>query len=463
VARTGRAIAWAFGLSFSVYLIPLVGPHAVWFLGEALWHSWSRGDKAVTWRLMEWAVALVLQTTAGATWYWVLRRPRGPRALALLVAVPAVAVANGLYQAVLPARFLIAPDTAREERHWPLLCSIPDEALVTPGSKPAVVRAPGDVLIAQSSTGRLARVVIQRASDGRTTCEVAPLGLVPLTGGVTPAWIGEDGRALLSRTERSGGLSWEWTAGPGMASTPLDAPAGRRAGDPGPVISRDGAAVAWLVPVPDSGQPPSLSVVVRSLVPSARLRSSAAGPDRAADIVVPLDRIERGGVVVLDVDMSAREVLLAIGERRFAAIGFDGVPRWGPVRPDGVEALSMTFRRVGPGWVAWDGYRDRGAYALAWVLPAGRGVHHVPEGRGITDVAVHPGGRFIAISVTTSLSIGSVADSVYVLRAADGAQVFRRFLPRYARSSVAFQGDDLFAYTEWDGARAALLVLRLPT
>jgi hypothetical protein len=75
---------------------------------------------------------------------------------------------------------------------------------------------------------------------------------------------------------------------------------------------------------------------------------------------------------------------------------------------------------------------------------------------------VHPGGRYVALSVTTSLSIGSVADSVYVLRAADGAQVFRRFLPRYARSAVAFPRDDLFAYTEWDGARAAIVVLRLP-
>jgi hypothetical protein len=123
----------------------------------------------------------------------------------------------------------------------------------------------------------------------------------------------------------------------------------------------------------------------------------------------------------------------------------------------------MTFRRLGSGWVAWDGYRERGAYVLAWALPAGRGLHRVPEGRGITDVAVHPSGRFIALSVTTSLSIGSVADSVYVLRSADGAQVFRRFLPRYARSSVAFHGDDLFAYTEWDGARAELRMLRLPS
>lgn len=429
-----------------------------------LWHGWSRQDRGVTWLLTEAIVALVLQAVAGATWYWILRRPRSLRPLALLAAIPAVIAANGIYLVALPTRFLITPDTAREERPWPVACSIPNEALVTGGRKPAVIRSPGDVLVAQDATGRFASVVVRRTPDGRTTCEAASLGLAPSTGSVAPAWIGEEGRALLMRTGgQAGGLSWEWTPGHGVAPAPLDEPPGRRASDPGPVMSRDGDAVAWLVPVPASGQPPSFSIVVRSLVPSAPLRASAAAPRRAADVIVPLDRIERGGVVVLDLDMSARELLLAIDERRFVAIGFDGAIRWGRVNPEGVEALSMTFRRLGSGWVAWDGYRERGAYGLAWALPAGRGLHRVPEGRGITDVAVQPSGRFIALSVTTSLSIGSVADSVYVLRSSDGAQVFRRFLPRYARSGVAFPGDDLFAYTEWDGARAELLVLRLPT
>ncbi|HXH84395.1 MAG TPA: hypothetical protein VNN07_15935, partial [Candidatus Tectomicrobia bacterium] len=226
----------------------------------------------------------------------------------------------------------------------------------------------------------------------------------------------------------------------------------------------DGRAVAWIVPVPRSGQPPAPSLVIRLLPPRApggRGDGNASGGD-AREIVVDLARAGPGHVVVLDVDMQAREALVAVDERRFVSMGFDGGVRWGPVRPEGVEPIHATFRRVGDGWVAWDGYRESGPYVVAWTLPAGRGTHRVPRGRGITDIAVHPDGRLLALSLTTSLSIGDVQDAVYVLRAAAGGEVFRRFLPRYARSAVAFPAPDLFAYTEWDGTRFATVVLEIP-
>jgi hypothetical protein len=43
----------------------------------------------------------------------------------------------------------------------------------------------------------------------------------------------------------------------------------------------------------------------------------------------------------------------------------------------------------------------------------------------------------------------------------DGAEVFRRFLPRYTRTAVAFVDDQRFAYTDWAGDRAELRVLRI--
>lgn len=60
-------------------------------------------------------------------------------------------------------------------------------------------------------------------------------------------------------------------------------------------------------------------------------------------------------------------------------------------------------------------------------------------------------------------SVGGARDSVYVLPTG-GSQtpVFRRYLPTYARSGVAFPARDLFAYTEWDGRRAEVVVQRLP-
>ena len=468
--RWSRYRAWlALPLSFSIYLIPLVGPHAAWLLGESLSRSATRGEREPAWLGAEIGVALGMQVIAGAIWYWILRRPRSLRPLVLVVVVPVfVVTANWLYMLVLPTRFMIERDTSPERRPWPVACSVPDESLAVTGRKPAVVRSAGDELHVQNSTGRVARAVITAAGattgatgdDGRVRCDVMTLELPRSDANFAPMWLGPEGRALMNRIDKqTGALSWEWIAGRGASPTPLEAPPGRRVNDPPPVPSRDGSALAWLVPVPDSGQPPAFAIVVAPAGSPADPKPSR----QAADVRVALDAVGRGSFVVLDVDTQAREVLLAVDERRFVAVGFDGAVRWGPVRPDGVEPLSMTFRRVGDGWVAWDGYKERDGYVIAWKLPAGAGTHRVPRGRGVTDVAVHPEGRLIAISTTTTLSIGDVRDAVVVIRTSDGAEVFRRTLPRYARSVTAFPSRDLFAYTEWDGARAAVNVLRLPT
>ena len=86
----------------------------------------------------------------------------------------------------------------------------------------------------------------------------------------------------------------------------------------------------------------------------------------------------------------------------------------------------------------------------------------MPPGRAIADVGVHPAGRLIATSTSTTLSIGAVRDTVTVLSTTDGREVFRRTLPLYARSIVAFPSPTLFAYTERDGARAHVRLLRIP-
>ena len=77
-------------------------------------------------------------------------------------------------------------------------------------------------------------------------------------------------------------------------------------------------------------------------------------------------------------------------------------------------------------------------------------------------MAVNPSGTYIAVSTTTSLSIGHIKDAVYVLRASDGVEVWRRYLPAYTRSPVTFLGDQFFAYTDGDGIHANVRVLRIP-
>lgn len=445
-------IALAALSSGSVYAVPLLGPHSVSLLGEWLVRSATRGQRAPAWIALEIAGALAMQAAAGLLWYWILGRPRSARMLLVLVAAPLwTAFAHGYYLAALPARFLIERDVAPERRAWAVACTIPGQALVVPGEKPAVVRG-DDVLLASDATGRLSRVAVTRAPGGATTCTLPPLGLSPSTAHDTAAWIGDGGRMLISSIAReTGAQSWRWIAEPGRAAMPLAAPEGRRPNDGAPVISHDGTAIGWLTPVSGSGQPPAFSVVIRPLPP-------VGGRD---DVVINLAALGRASFVLRDVDPVARAVLVAMNERAFATLGYDGAVLGDPIRPPGVEPLHMTFRRVGAGWVAWDGYTEDG-YAIAWSLPAGRGRHPVLRGRGITDVAVHAEGGLIALSVTTSLSIGEVRDAVYVLRVADGAEVFRRYLPRYARSAVFFPGSDLFAYTEFDGTRATALVLQIP-
>ena len=442
-------------LSISVYALPLVGPHAVSLLGEALVANLRRGHKPATWTAAEIAVALVLQLGAGAIWFWILGRLRSLRPLVLLLAVPAFFVlAEWCFLLALPTRFLIDADVAPEQRTWTQACVVPNQSVAVVGYKPAVVRA-SDVALVSDANGRLSRLTIAPTADSGITCTAAPIDLPPATATTTPTWISGDGRALITAiAHQTGAQSWLWIAGPGVAPVRLDEPPGRRSSDGPPVISHDGTLVAWLAPVPDSGQPPMQAVIVRSLPPRDSARDFA---------VIDLSAPGRGSYVIRDVDGAAREVLLAVDERRFSVVGFDGRPHGDPLRPDGVDPLHMTFRRAGAGWVAWDGYKEEDGYSLAWSLAAGRGVHRVPRGRGITDVAVHPDGRLIAISVTTSLSIGVVRDAVYVLRTRDGAEVFRRYLVRYARSSVLFPTRDLFAYTEWDGTRAAVIVLRIPS
>jgi hypothetical protein len=112
--------------------------------------------------------------------------------------------------------------------------------------------------------------------------------------------------------------------------------------------------------------------------------------------------------------------------------------------------------------VAWDGYREREAYHVAWSTSSGQGRHRIPRGRSPAAVAVDPEGRHVALSVSGSYSIGEVPDAVVVVRTTDGAEVFRRYLPRYARSTVAFLGTEFFAYTGVEEGRSRLRVLRVP-
>ena len=159
--------------------------------------------------------------------------------------------------------------------------------------------------------------------------------------------------------------------------------------------------------------------------------------------------------------MEKREVIVNRDLSAFAKLRLDGTVGWGPLTPGDIAAQNDTFRYLDGQWAAWDAYVENTRYRLGWSTHVRKGQYEAPKGRSITSAAMDARGRYVAASTTTSLSIGSIKDTVVALRTGDGSEVFRRTLPMYARSQVAFLGDGYFAYSDVEGTRSRTRVLRI--
>lgn len=107
---------------------------------------------------------------------------------------------------------------------------------------------------------------------------------------------------------------------------------------------------------------------------------------------------------------------------------------------------TMSFRRVGEGYVYWEGYTEEPRAKLAWKLAKGSGQIEVPKGRSISSVSVNPDGSLIAVSVSSALNIGGRLDAVFVIDAATGQEVWRRLKDTW-RSEIAFVSNTHLAVT----------------
>lgn len=352
------------------------------------------------------------------------------------------------YLVAIPARFLIARDTVAESGNWTSACDITDMSL-------APVRSTPDLLLERAGqtwlagTGMNVFAVLEMPG-----CQKTPAGWSDAGPATTLPFVLTEGRCLFNTWDNKAGQSHWWVRNQtGSAPRPLPRPPAD-ANRCSPILSTDGNWVAWLEYIPGvTTTPLPQHVVIRSLQ-----------DDR--ERLVNMPRPGHAEFILLGVNMDTEELTFyehdyATRKNSLTVLGLDGAPRGQSLIADGVEPQSTTFLRVGQGWVAWDAYRENAPYRVVWSLPNGRGTHQVLKGRGITAVAVNPGGTYVAISVTTALNIGHIKDAVYVLRTSDGQEVWRRYLPTYARSSVAFLGDEFFAYTDWDGAHATVRVLKV--
>src|SRR5688572_23876534 len=91
--------------SFGIYAVPLVGPHAVWFLGGSLLQGLG-SDFQFAWKATSVAVAVAAQFLAGIVLYWSLGGG-WVRKIAWLGVIPLTAALNVAYMSTIPAFFLI--------------------------------------------------------------------------------------------------------------------------------------------------------------------------------------------------------------------------------------------------------------------------------------------------------------------------------------------------------------------
>ncbi len=444
--RPGRARKLALLGSFAVYLLPLATPRGVRFCGRALLDEVTgrAGPIEAAWVRTDVAIVLLIQAVAFGLLYWLCRRRRGFPPLVPLFAVPVFIVAlNALYIVLIPQRFVMEPDTAPLRDTWAEACVLDDRSLVA-------VPASTHEALARAREAWVVRPDLRYEVLKMPGCESTPLGVSADQVGQTILGIAPGGRALLERRDQGTGPARWWYVG-GAARTPVrvESPVEDAQLDGPPILSTDGEWVAWLRREATGSDARGLATILLRTIDGRRELSvtpATASPGRLRLLVLD----EGGG-----------EVMLAHNEREFLAVGFDGGLLWGPFTPEGVRPLADTFRRIGTGWVAWDGYRGRDPYGVVWTTAQGRGRYGVLKGRTVAGVAVDPTGATIAISVTASVSVGDVRDAVSVLRAADGAELFRRYLPRRARSAVAFLGPEFFAYSEHEGTWSRVRVLRM--
>lgn len=431
-------------LSFLIYLVPILHPHGGTFLGLYLWVALAEGARAEEplWLALDIGVAIALQAGWFVALRWILSGSR-LRWLLLAALAPATAVAAvWAYLAVIPIIFLIEADTTPETGDWPVACSVPEAAAVglPTGVSLALERA-GEIWI---QTGDGGYGVLSMPGCDVKRRDLFMRGAYGSVGYVAP------GGAVYFRMDADGDGTFEhWYLDGAVASPrPLQLPAA--IGYWTPVVDSASKALAWLeTERAERGQILRHAITVRSL------------PD-GPDFSIPLHIDRTGSVQLLELDLAAGRLTVLRNHREIHVFGLDGRPIGEPVRPTEFDHVGANIRLLRGGWVAWDGYRENARYRLAWSLPAGSGRYEIPKGRRITALSVDPAGRYVALSASGNLSIGSVQDSVVVLRVADGAEVWRRYLPRYSRSQVAFLGTGHLAVTRSRAPVPRIDVLAVP-
>ncbi len=431
----GKALLFAFVLSFAVYLIPLFNVHAglmpLGLFWAGLWAEPSTMTAAVA------AGALVFQALAMALLFWVLRALRWWKLLALALALPLVTYgANAVFLIAIPLVLLAESDNRPEVGDLVRVCSLPGASLaqVQSGSGLGLERAGEAWIVMQDGWTRAILTMPGCRVDPK------PTGMI----GAAVDQVAPGGYLLF--TPRAGGLAY---LAPGLEaplelSPPIEATSYWR-----PILTDDGGAVAWLDRKPGS-----------TSWQSHRLRLRYLPEGREETFVLTLD--PRDQLELIDADPAKGLYTLARYRNEILTVDSSGSLVWGPVSPPGIENTRFGFRQIDGGWVAWDSYREEGRSRVVWSLPAGSGEVEIPKGRSIESLSVAPDGRHIAFSLESRLSIGEIDSAVVLLRSTDGRELYRRYHPQFTRTRLAFLGNDAFAMTRNEAGQGFIDVFEVP-
>ena len=331
--------------------------------------------------------------------YWFFGRPGWRRAIPLMLAFPFVFLTlQRVYFATIPAMFLEEPDVAPEKAGWPVECTAPGVYLTN-------LRAPTELWVGFNSQPnnyavltmpgcRLATVSLPQPKFTPGAGVDFMIDLTSVTSG---------GQAIVQRYDnKERKRSWWLIPGPqkesGTSLLPLEPPVGHSDRDGPPILSTDGQWVAWLEAIPDTGPPALDHVLLRPRNPSGREKEK----------VVDLTALGPATYVLKKLDMASEE-LTQWQTDRLRAVGFNGNIKYEFGRPAEARPQLTTYQEMGRFWLGWDAYREDGPYRIEWSLPSGSGSHRVPLGRSIHSAAFDAAGKWIAVSVGTSLNIGKGA------------------------------------------------------
>ncbi len=420
----GSALLKAALGSLLVYALPLVTPHLTLPFGTALVMGWMEGRPAL-WMAAEAMLGLFAQDIAFFAGWRYFREPSRAKLLTYIgVFAVLCAAINWAYLGVIPKYFLTDSSGWQEVGDWTEECYLEGYALPDVDTPPDLsLERAGRAVVMESATQKMAML----EAPG---CGLEPLGARWSNADPAIHGVSASGTVLFSRPEN------RWFVARGEQADPAELAAPAGAQHPDPVLSTDGAWIAWVVRPPGVALTPVSGGEARSIT----LEAHAPGSFR-------LDFL----------DMESETLVVARNEKEFLTLDLEGREKAQPWRPDDVEAWVGTVRRLDGGWAAWDAYQEDEPYRLQWSLPPGAGLHTARRGYRIRGAALDPAGRRIAVSVSGRYNF-DMADAVYVLRAGDGEVEWLRSHPRFTRSRVAFLGEDHFAFDDTDGVR----VLRAP-